>query len=302
MPKTPPAYRLVIFEPIAEPAELRDLVCRVTGMHPTDAVQWLARAPGTWPQPLDETTVRGLLDGFYEAGVAAEAWRTDLFPELSPPRTIHRAACMKEGFRIEGLRGEPTHWVPWDRIELVCAGRISTEDQFRNVQPPRWPSTVVSGIRALALMKPNPTSRKSRASRIPRDPVGEAVIVRRDPRIAFRVVENHMNYAYLGNRLSHSAADNFPVFVADLCARADAAYITDSTRSLLENREPGEHEFPSSLALLEYATHRLLWSWYRRDRDAQSGRRVAGETSDPEFDNSPGTDVEPDEDFGEPRG
>jgi hypothetical protein len=302
MPKTPPVYRLVIFEPIAEPAELRDLVCRVTGMHPTDAVQWLARAPGTWPQPLDETTVRGLLDGFYEAGVAAEAWRTDLFPDLSPPRTIHRAACMKEGFRIEGLRGEPTHWVPWDRIELVCAGRISTEDQFRNVQPPRWPSTVVSGIRALALMKPNPTSRKGRASRIPRDPVGEAVIVRRDPRIAFRVVENHMNYAYLGNRLSHSAADNFPVFVADLCARADAAYITDSTRSLLENREPGEHEFPSSLALLEYATHRLLWSWYRRDRDAQSGRRVAGETSDPEIDNRPGTDVEPDEDFGEPRG
>ena len=61
MPKTPPLYRLVIFEPIAEPAELRDLVCRVTGMHPTDAVQWLARAPGTWPQPLDETTVRELL-------------------------------------------------------------------------------------------------------------------------------------------------------------------------------------------------------------------------------------------------
>ena len=76
-----------------------------------------------------------------------------------------------------------------------------------------------------------------------------------------------MNYAYLGERLSQSAADNFPVLLADLCARADAAYITDSTRSLLENREPGEHEFPSSQALLDYATHRLLWSWYRRDRD-----------------------------------
>ena len=60
------------------------------------------------------------------------------------------------------------------------------------------------------------------------------------------------------------------MFVADLCARADAAYITPSTRSLLERREPGEHEFPSSQALLDYATHRLLWSWYRRDRDAQS--------------------------------
>ena len=59
------------------------------------------------------------------------------------------------------------------------------------------------------------------------------IIVRRDPRIAFRVVENQMNYAYLGDRLSQSAADNFPVFLADLCARADAAYITPSTRSLL---------------------------------------------------------------------
>jgi hypothetical protein len=302
MPKTPPLYRLVFFEPIGDPSELRDLVCRVTGMHPTDAVQWLARAPGTWPQPLDESTVRELLDGFYEAGVAAEAWRTDLFPDLSPPRTIHRAACMKEGFRIEGLRGEPTHWVPWDRIELVCAGRIAAEDEFRNVQPLRWPSTVVSGIRALALMKPKPATRKSRASRIPRDPVGEVIIVRRDPRIAFRVVENHMNYAYLGDRLSHSAAENFPVFVADLCARADAAFITDSTRSLLEQREPGEHEFPSSQALLDYATHRLLWSWYRRDRDAQLGGRAAGETSDPEIDHGSGADADPDEEFGESHG
>ncbi len=105
--------------------------------------------------------------------------------------------------------------------------------------------------------------------RIPRDPVGEVIVVRREPRLAFRVVENQMNYAYLGQRLSQSAADNFPVFVADLCARAGTAYLTPSTRSLLEHRNRSEHEFPSSQALLDYATHRLLWSWYRRDHDAQ---------------------------------
>ena len=175
---------------------------------------------------------------------------------------------MAEGFRIEGLRGEPTHWVPWDRIELICAGRIVGRGRVSQRPAPRWPSTVVSGIRALVLMKPQPSSRRARATRIPRDPVGEVIIVRREPRIAFRVVENQMNYAYLGRRLSQSAAENFPVFLADLCARADAAYITPSTRSLLEHRDPGEHEFPSSQALLDYATHRLLWSWYRRDRDA----------------------------------
>ena len=270
MSTTPARYRLVIFEAIAEPQGVRDLFCRVAGMHPTDAMQWIARAPGTWPKPLEEAEVRQILDGLYDLGIAAEAWRSDLFPELSPARTVHRAACLDEGFRTEGLRGEPTHWVPWDRIELVCAGRIAAEDEYRNVYAPRWPSTVVAGFRALVLMKPSPSSRRARATRIPRDPVGEVIIVRRDPRVAFRVVENQMNYAYLGRRLSQSAADNFPVFVADLCARSDEAYITPSTRSLLEGRDHAEYEFPSSQALLDYATHRLLWGWYSRDRTAQA--------------------------------
>jgi hypothetical protein len=78
-------------------------------------------------------------------------------------------------------------------------------------------------------------------------------------------VENQMSYAYLGDRLKNSAAENFPIFLADLCARADQAYLTPSTRTLLERREVSECEFPSSAALLDYATHRLLWSWYRRD-------------------------------------
>src|SRR5262249_56432025 len=114
------------------------------------------------------------------------------------------------------------------------------------------------------LQTPPPRGRRPRAPRIPRDPVGEVLIVRREPRLAFRVVENQMNYAYLGQRLRQSAGENFPIFVADLCARADAAYITPSTRSLLEHRYPVEYEFPSSQALLDYATHRLLCSWYRR--------------------------------------
>jgi hypothetical protein len=276
MSTTTARYRLVVFEPIAEPQPVRDVLCRVLGVHPTDAMQWIARLPGTWPKTLDEPEVRRLLDELYNLGIPAEAWRADLFPELSPARTVHRAACLNEGFRAEGLHGEPTHWVPWDRIELICAGRIAKDDEFRNTFAPQWPSTVVSGFRALVLMKPRPLNRRARAARIPRDPVGEVIIVRRDPRIAFRVVENQMNYAYLGARLSQSAAENFPVFLADLCARATSAYLTPSTYSLREGRDPAEYEFPSSQALLEYATHRLLWSWYRRDRDAQAGDCAGG--------------------------
>jgi hypothetical protein len=269
MPETVPRYRLVIFDTIDDPQELREMVSRVTGMHPTDAVQWLARAPGVWPQPLEESTVRRLLDGLYDCRVAAEAWRTDQFPDLSPPRTVHRIACLDEGLRIEGLRGEPTHWVPWDCVEMICAGKVPAPGESRDGQTPRWPSAVVSGIRALALQRPRPVSRIVRGHRSPRDPVGEILIVRRDPRIAFRVVENQMNYAYLGERLQSSAAENFPLFLADLCTRANQAYLTPSTRALLERRDPAEYEFPSSQSIIDYATHRLLWSWYRRGGEAQ---------------------------------
>lgn len=96
------------------------------------------------------------------------------------------------------------------------------------------------------------------------------LVVRRDPRITFRVVETQMNYAYLGDRLTSSAAENFPIFLADLCARADRAYLTSSTRALLERIDPEKYEFASSAALLDFATHRLLWSWYRRDSEAQN--------------------------------
>lgn len=268
MSQDTPQYRLVVFEAVDDPQGVRDLFCRVTGTHPTDATQWLARVPGVWPRPLPEAQVRTILDGLYEYGVAAEAWRVDQFPDITPPRTVHDAACLAEGFRVKGLRGEPTHWAPWDKVELISAGRIAAEDEFRAVSPPLWTSALSMGLRALTLRSAMPPDRRSRAQRIPRDAVGEVIIVRRDPRIAFRIVENQMNYAYLGDRLSTSASENFPVFLADLCARATGAYITEPTRALLQLQDAGGSDFPSSQALLDYSTHRLLWSWYRRDRDA----------------------------------
>jgi hypothetical protein len=266
MPMTEPRYRLVIFDAIDDPLELRDLVCEATGMHPTDAVQWLARAPGVWPRELDEATVRKVLDGLYEHRIAAEAWRSDQFPDLGQPRTFHRGACLDEGLRIEGLRGEPTHWVPWDRIELICAGKIVPPDESI-AHGARWSSGLVAGIRAIALKGPRRFDR--RPPRAAREPVGEILIVRREPRIVFRVVENQMNYAYLGDRLKSSAAENFPIFLSELCVRAEGAALTASTRAMLERGNPNAYEFSSSQALLDYATHRLLWSWYRRDSESQ---------------------------------
>ncbi|WZO99974.1 hypothetical protein EP7_001592 [Isosphaeraceae bacterium EP7] len=269
MAEASPRYRLVIFDEVDEPEGVRDLLCKVTGQHPTDAMQWVSRAPGTWPRPLDEQQTRALLDGLYIYGVAAEAWRVDLFPELSPARSVHSGACTADGFRVLGLRGETTHWIPWPKVELLSVGRISAEDEYRHVSPPGWASAVSDGLGALVGRAPR-AIRKNRAMRIPRDPTGEIILVRSDPRLAFRIAEAEMNYAYLGDRLRPSAAENFPMLVAEMYARADGAYITPATRSFLEKREPSEHDFPNSQALLDYTTNQLLWSWYRRDRDSQS--------------------------------
>ena len=222
MDKTIPPYRLVVFDAIDDPQGARDLVCRVTGAHPTDAMQWIAGRRGSGRTRCPRRRSRAVLDGLYDFGVAAEAWRADQFPDLSRPRTIHKAACLAAGFRVKGLHGEATHWVPWDKIDLISAGRIDAEDEFRSVSPMSWPSAVVAGLRALTFRHPGGFApRLARAQRVPRDPVGEVLIVRRDPLIAFRIVENQMNYAYLGDRLTPSAAENFPIFLADLCARAD---------------------------------------------------------------------------------
>ena len=42
----------MIFDVVEDPTQVREMVCSATGMHPTDAVQWLARAPGVWPRDL----------------------------------------------------------------------------------------------------------------------------------------------------------------------------------------------------------------------------------------------------------
>ena len=273
MAQPPVQYRLVVFDELDDPQPVRDLFCQILGVHPTDAAQWVARVPGVWPKLLDEASVRKLLDGLYALEVAAEAWRVDAFPDIRRPRTIHEAACIDGGLRITGLRGEPTHWIPWDKVEMIAAGEIAAEDASRDLTPPGWVNAISTGFRAAIGRAPR-TARRSRSLRTPRDPVGEVLVIRRDPLVAFRIVANQMNYGYLADRLRPSAIENFPLFVGDLKRLATAAIVTPTTDDLLDPSDavdPEDYEFHSSQSLVDYATLRLLWGWYRRDREKLEG-------------------------------
>jgi hypothetical protein len=277
------SYRLVVFDAVEDADKVRDLICRATGLHATDANRWIARMPGIGERPLSEAEAKTLLDGLYELGIAAEARSADGLPDLSPARTAHTVACLPEGFRVSGLRGEPLHWVPWDKLELIDAGLVEQPDEERAVTPPMWVVGLRNGLNAL-LRRPSMIARRDRTLRFNREPVAEILLIRSDPTLAFRLPANALNYRYLGDRLRPSSGDNFPLLLADLQKFSREGIFTRAAWGLLENAQAAP-TFPSSQALLDHATLALLWNWYRRDRE-QAGPHDPGsspkETEPPE--------------------
>ena len=253
-------FRLVVFDAAEDADAVRDLICRTTGLHVTDANRWIARMPGIGERPISQAEAKEILDGLYELGVAAEARAADTLPDLSPTRTAHTVACLPEGFRVTGLRGEPLHWVPWDRVELIDAGLIEQADEERAVAVPTWVAGLRNGLNAI-LRRPSIVARRERSLRFSREPVAEVLLVRSDPTIAFR-----LNYRYLGDRLRPSSGENFPLLLADLKKYSRAQTFTRTASALLDGVQPAP-TFPSPQALLEHATLNLLWNWYRRDRE-----------------------------------
>ena len=75
-------FRQVIFDEVNDPQAVRDQFGRVTGTHPTDAMQWDARLPGVWPRPLTEAPTREMLDTLY--GVTPRLGRNCMLRVLTP--------------------------------------------------------------------------------------------------------------------------------------------------------------------------------------------------------------------------
>ena len=260
------SYRLVVFDAVEDLDPVRDLICRATGLHATDANRWLARMPGIMDRPISQAEAKILLDGLYDLGIAAEARAVDALPDLSPVRTAHTVACLPEGFRVNGLRGEPIHWVPWDKVEIIDAGLIEQTDEERAVVPPTWVVGIRNGLNAV-LRSPQIIARRERTLKFNREPVGEVILIRSDPNLAFRLPANALNYRYLGARLQPSSGENFPLLLADLGKFGHEPAVTRSTRQCIEGGPESAPVYHSSQALLDHATLALLWNWYRRDRD-----------------------------------
>lgn len=264
------AFLLVVFDAIEDVDAVRNLLCEATGLHPTDATQWIARMPCVSMRPLPKVQAERVLDGLYDLGIAAEARQARSLPTLTPVRAVHDVACLPQGFRVKGLRGEPIHWVPWSKIELIDAAWVAQADETRAIGAPTWAAAVRNAVNTVMGRPRQVLGRRPRTMRITREPARELILVRREPQLALRLSEGDLNYSYLGERLRPTAAENFPLLLDDLCTRASDAYLTKSTRALWKGPDSTakEYQFESTHALIDDAVLWVLWNWYQRDRKA----------------------------------
>ena len=114
---------------------------------------------------VDEATTRSLLDGLFELRSPPRPGESTRSPSSARPRTVHSGLRARRADSASlGLRTEPTHWVPWDRFELVSAGLIEAEDEFRDVSAPGWISGINSGTRLLTGRNPSPAQKPARCA------------------------------------------------------------------------------------------------------------------------------------------
>lgn len=261
-------YLLVVFDEVEDQEAVRALLCRVTGLHPTDATQWIARMPCVGARPLKKAEIQEILDGLYDLGIAAEARVPSSIPSFTPVRNAHEVACMPEGLRVLGLRGEPIHWIPYDKVELINAAWVDQEDETRSVGAAAWTTALRNAVNTMIGRPRLLIGRRERTMRVAREPRREIILIRREPQIALRFAEEALNYAYLGPKLRPTAGENFPLFLQDLSVRVETATLTKSTQLLLKGvaAEVEGARFPSTKALIDDSILRLLWRWYHRDR------------------------------------
>jgi hypothetical protein len=251
-------WHVIVFADNFDRQLLRALVGEHLDMERADATRLAAHAPGVLARPLTNTQADRLVEALTNVGIVAEAWPVDRIPDLSEPRTMHKLICRVDGLEAFGLRGEPSHWLPWEHVELLSLGVLPRGSRDLSLSAPAWVTAAAAVVRPLLLG--GPRSRPRRVRR--REPVApELWIIRARPLLVLRVQQDRMSYEYLGDRLQPSSGANFRVFLDDLVRSVPGAGLTPALQSFLNYDRPGHYFFSSAQQLMEYTTWQLLLRW-----------------------------------------
>lgn len=263
-------YRIVVFRAPDEPEPARDMLAKSLKMHPLDASRLVAHMPGILPGLFTSDQCNMILEGLFGLKVAAEARLADQFPDFARPKQVHDMLLTPGGVNIRDLVHKQTlHFVPWDQIGLIAAGRIELPDVVTEYTPPGVTRSVVYGVRRM--LGGGALNRKERTVHSPVSPKGEAILWRKRPHGVFRLSEDKLRYDILGEHLATTAAENYPRLLRWLSSGASEAFLSKGVEAFINNQPDNIPVFDDFNALTENATMELLRSWYRTDREKAGG-------------------------------
>jgi len=254
MATTRAEYRVAVFAvPADEEAFLQVLQDRL-GMNGIDARIHLHELPGLLPDRLEQPVAIELAAAIRELGVEAQAVATADLPVLEHVASAHHVRCGESGLELIGTSGGVDETIPWSQLKLVSIADVPLESVRHYVARPT------------AVIRAGP-GRVSPPS-LDKPPVrgAEMWIICEGPFRAIRIDHREMNYEYLGDRKSSSAAANFSLFVADLAVWAPQLYWTPAARAFRRRAPAAEYRFDSRQAHRDATMLQVLLM--RRMRDA----------------------------------
>lgn len=225
-------YRVAVFAVPDDRESLLPILELLPETTTIDARVRLRDLPGVLPGRLDRETAELLVTKFHDAGVEAA-----LIPETDLPTFEHRPAphhvrCTQSGIEFVGLGGATELTLPWAELALFSIGVVPVDHSHHERSAPTAVIQAAPGGRAV--------ESDTRAAHGP-----EMWLVREAPFQAWHIDHLEMNYEYLGDRKSTSAAANFRLFAQDLAESAPAAYRTPSARAYLESHAAEAYHFVS---------------------------------------------------------
>lgn len=225
-------YRLAVLSAPTDRDGAVALLWGYLGMTAIDAKTRLRHIPAIWPECLSREKVQEAADGLRRLGAEAAAVPAEKVPDLRAVRTLHRVRCLPDGLEIVSTAGDVEETVPWKDVAVIGVARV-----------------MGLGHRAGGQLADGVFHRKLGISSVDLKPAEhgtELWIGCNDPARAYRLEAEHMNYEYLGDRLSPATAENLGLLFADLCRWTPQALLTASAQRYRDSEGKELDQFPNS--------------------------------------------------------
>jgi hypothetical protein len=234
-------HRLAVFSRIPDAHVLAELLCRVLGQRPLDALIAARHTPGVLPTLMTSEEAEQLVSLLHGVSVRAAAVSVACLPDVANAPSIHCAWCRDEGLQILDLYGDVAETILWSHIDVIVIGSIPGEPKPRFIEQGR--PAVVSTATMPEVSRVDVTDANTLA----------LWLLCRLPTRAYRMDHARFNYRSLETRKTEAATVNFGIFVRDLIQHAATVRLSPATHAFLSHGHRPQYEFHSGEELQQHA-------------------------------------------------